>query len=59
MTDDRLRDALKIILERACDHPAFDAKLFDSRDLEALAEIGGDVFDWTLTAINASDALKG
>ncbi len=56
MTKEKL--ALKMILDRAMNHPAFEEELFNLRDIDALADLGGDIFDWTLTAINAADALK-
>ena len=51
-------ELLESIRSRAMDHSAFDAELFKSRDVEMLADIGGDVFDWTITAIEAHDALN-
>jgi len=54
-----LMEALQIILNRAKNHPAFDEQIFDDRDMDALIKFGGDVCDWTLTAIEADDALKG
>ena len=49
---------LKGILKRAKDHPTFDEDLFLRRNFEGLAEIGGDVFDWTVMAIEAYNALN-
>lgn len=54
-----MKVALQEILYRATGHPAFDKELFDSRDMDALTAEGGDVFDWTVIAILADDALKG
>uniref|UniRef100_A0A6M3KE01 Uncharacterized protein n=1 Tax=viral metagenome TaxID=1070528 RepID=A0A6M3KE01_9ZZZZ len=56
---DKLKNALKKILFRAMDHPSFDGEAFETRDLDALIKEGGDVFDWTMVAITAADALEG
>ena len=54
----RMKRALISIRARAKGHPAFDVELYDRRDLSALEDVGGDVFDWTVTAIEADDALE-
>lgn len=51
-------DALKRIRSMAMDHPCFDEEKFEKRDLEGLAEEGGDICDWTMLGIIADDALK-
>ena len=50
--------ALTKIRTMAMDHPCFDQEKFEHRDLEGLAEEGGDICDWTMLAIIAADALK-
>ncbi len=50
--------ALTHIRSIAMDHPCFDQEKFEQRDLEGLAEEGGDICDWTMLAIIADDALK-
>ncbi len=53
-----LLDALKRIRSMALEHPCFDSEKFEQRDLDGLAEEGGDICDWTMLAIIADDALK-
>ena len=53
-----LLDALKRIRSMALEHPCLDLERFDQRDLDGLAEEGGDVCDWTMLAIISNDALK-
>lgn len=55
----RLVLALKEIRTMAKDHFAFDEDLFKARDVNALANEGGDTCDWTMVAILADDALNG
>jgi hypothetical protein len=52
-----LRAALSEIQARATNHPCFMAESFDSRDMEAIFDEGGDCCDWTMLAIETSDAL--
>jgi hypothetical protein len=52
-----METALTEIRERAMDHPAFDKVSFDNRDIATIVSEGGDVCDWTMIAILASDAL--
>jgi len=54
----KLVDALTLIRSMAIDHPCFDQEKFEQRDLDGLAEEGGDICDWTRLAIIADDALK-
>lgn len=54
---DELESALKQIHEVLLEHPNCDQDLYDQTDLAQLAEIGGDVCDWTVMAIIARDAL--
>jgi len=56
---DKLKNALKTILDMAINHPCFDGEAFETRDIDMLVEIGGDVCDWTMIAITAADALEG
>jgi hypothetical protein len=51
-------DALKEIRAMAIQHPCFWSEAFDAHDIQALADEGGDVCDWTMVAILADDALK-
>jgi len=53
-----LVSALEEIRKMAMDHPCFDADCFERRDIEGLCEQGGDICDWTMVAIHASDALR-
>lgn len=55
----KLSAALNHICETAMDHPAFDGEFFEMRDQVGMAEVGGEVADWTGIAIIADDALKG
>lgn len=55
---DKMRDALREILNRAMDHPCFDENAFAERNYGYLQEVGGDICDWTMIAITAADALK-
>ena len=57
--DMKMRDALTEIFKMAQEHPSFDAELFETRDMEGLCEVGGDICDWTMIAILADSALKG
>jgi hypothetical protein len=54
-----MRKALQEILDMAINHPAFDGELFQLQDLQTLADVGGDVYDWTMVAIIAQNALTG
>lgn len=54
----KLTEALTLIRAMAMDHPRFDRACFERRDLDALAAVGGDIFDWTMVAIHADDALR-
>ena len=54
-----MKEALEEIRRMAMDHPSFWQEAFDSRDMDALIEEGGDICDWTTIAILADDALKG
>lgn len=54
----RLVSALEEIRTRAMDHPCFDVDCFQRRDIDALIDQGGDIFDWTIVAILADDALR-
>jgi hypothetical protein len=58
MKEKVLINALESILAVAMDHPAFDHQAFDDHDYESLTESGGDICDWTMLAITASDALQ-
>jgi hypothetical protein len=53
-----IRNYAEHILNRAVEHPAFDEELFKKQDYQALADVGGDIFDWTVTAIEAAAALR-
>ena len=53
-----LLDALKRIRSMALEHPCFDLEKFKQRDLNGLAEEGGEICDWTILAIISDDALK-
>lgn len=55
---DTLIQALKTIRDKAMDHPRFDREAFYGRDLETIAQIGGDTCDWTEIAIIADEALE-
>ena len=55
---DSLVGALTEIRKMAMEHPAFYKEAFDSRDIDALCDEGGDVCDWTMIAILADDALR-
>ena len=55
----KLRNALIEIRKMAMEHPAFAEEAFRNRDIESLENEGGDIFDWTIVAIIADDALKG
>ena len=50
--------ALKSIRESAMDHPCFSKYYFRQRDIDGLSDIGGDVCEWTLIAIEADNALQ-
>jgi hypothetical protein len=52
-----LRAALSAIQARATDHPCFMAESFARRDMDAICDEGGDCCDWTMVAIEATDAL--
>ena len=53
-----LIDALSEILERAQDHPCFMHHSFETRDIDAICDEGGDCCDWTMVGIICEDALK-
>ena len=52
-----LKNALQTIFHIVLQHPAFDQDAYETRNIDALAEEGGDVCDWTMIAITAGDAL--
>lgn len=54
----KLKNALIEIRKMAMDHPCFDLEAFESRDYDSLSKVGGDIFDWTMVAIKADDALR-
>ena len=51
-------EAMRAVRRMAMLHPCFDARLFEKRDIDELARIGGDICDWTMVAIIADDALR-
>lgn len=53
-----LEEALREIRRIATEHFRFDQDCFERRDMNALAEQGGDVCDWTTIAILADNALN-
>lgn len=53
-----LRTALERIRDKALDHPMCNLGLYESRDIDRLADIGGDECDWTMIAIDAGEALN-
>ena len=54
---DSLVGALTKIRKKAMEHPAFDEEAYKERNVDALADKGGDICDWTMIAIIADDAL--
>ena len=52
-----VKTCLENIFDIAFDHPCCDKGLFESKDIKALCEIGGDICDWTMIAIEAQKAL--
>jgi len=52
-----LRDIIENIYERATEHPACDFDLLESQDIRAICDVGGDICDWTMVAIDALAAL--
>mgnify|MGYP000942104944 FL=1 len=55
---DALEEALREIRRIATEHFRCDQDCYERRDMNALAEQGGDVCDWTTIAILADDALN-
>lgn len=53
----RLRGALERIEIISVNHQMTDPELLEKRDIDALAEIGGDTCDWTMVAIHAQEGL--
>ena len=58
MNRKKVKELIESIRDRAMEHPAFDGDCFDDRDYDTLVAEGGEICDWTLTAIEADDALK-
>lgn len=56
---EKMVKSLERIREMAMEHACFDLELFESRNIDELVNVGGDVCDWTMIAIIASDALEG
>ena len=54
----KLQKIIKRILVRAVTHPCCNLELLKSRDIDGLIGEGGDVYNWTITAMEADDALK-
>lgn len=54
----KLIEALVKIRTTALDHPCCDPIMFEKRAIDELCDIGGEVCDWTMIAIDADDALK-
>ena len=54
----KMRQALEEILDTVTEHPCFNPDIFESRDIDALIDIGGVELDYTRIAILAADALE-
>jgi len=57
-TNNKLIELIQSISDRAHEHPCCDHDLLAARDIDGICERGGDVTDWTLTAMEADGALK-
>lgn len=58
MNTEKAQKSLQAIMSLAKSSLCFEQDLFESRDVDALCKIGGDICMWTMVAIHADDALK-